>query len=251
VFHIPRSRVLLAFWQPLCRICVLRSELGATEVLAASSPYVQDPLVAAMTQGQVMSSTRVRRLDLIAATGLGIGAVFGMAGTLVSQAPLRQMLWAIDGVGLIVASALLTVRFVRTGDDCVAAGFLVFALGESLLLSGTAAGLAGSIPSFGGGVALWAAALLLISIPAVFATWVRVVGVLAAGLFVSVAMRIFSGEQLLPTSSPMPFFAYPFLVLTFAGWITALLEKRAGKALAGTEVSDQALHTPSPGQEVS
>jgi hypothetical protein len=31
--------------------------------------------------------------------------------------------------------------------------------------------------------------------------------VLAAGLFILVAARIFSGEQLLPTSTPLPFFA--------------------------------------------
>jgi hypothetical protein len=171
-----------------------------------------------------MSSTRVRHLDLVAAAGLAAGGVFGVAGTLVSQAALRQVLWAVDGVGLIVATALLTVRFLRQGEDCVAAGFLVFAIGESLLVSGTAAGLAGSVPSFAGGVALWTAALLLISIPAVFPTWVRLVGVLAAGLFSWVALRIFLGEQLLPISAPMPFFAYPFLVLTFVGWMMVLVK---------------------------
>lgn len=171
-----------------------------------------------------MDSTNLRSLDLVATVGLAVGAVFGLAGTLVTEAPLRQLLWAIDGVALIVATALLTVRFLRRGNDCVAAGFLVFALGESLLVSGTAAGLAGSVPSFGGGVALWAAALLLISIPQVFVTWVRLAGMLAALLFIVVATRIFWGEQLLPTSTPLPFFAYPFLVLTFAGWIVALVK---------------------------
>ena len=164
---------------------------------------------------------------MVAAVGLGIGAVFGMAGTLVSHASLRQAFWAIDGIGLIVASALLTVKFLKKGNDCVAAGFLVFAIGESLLVSGTAAGLAGSVPSFGGGVALWAAALLLISIPREFAVWVRVVGVVAAMLFAVVAGRIFWGEQLLPTSSLLPLFAYPFLVITFVGWMWALF---AGEA---------------------
>ena len=91
-------------------------------------------------------------------------------------------------------------------------------------MSGTAAGLAGSVPSFGGGVVLWAAALLLISIPQVFAAWVRLAGVLAAVLFVVVATRIFWGEQLLPTSTPLPFFAYPFLVLTFVGWMVPLVK---------------------------
>ena len=170
-----------------------------------------------------MSSRNPKSLDLVATIGLGVGAVLGLAGTIVSEAPLRQIFWAIDGVALIVASALLTMRFLRRGNDCVAAGFLVFALGESLLVSGTAAGLAGSVPSFGGGVALWAAALLLISIPQVFATWVRLVGVIAAAMFAAVATRIFWGEQLLPTSTPLPFFAYPFLVLTFVGWMVALV----------------------------
>ena len=64
--------------------------------------------------------------------------------------------------GLVVATALLAVKFVRKGNDCVAAGFLVFVAGESLLLSGAAVGLADSVPSFGG-VALWSASLLAIN----------------------------------------------------------------------------------------
>ena len=76
-----------------------------------------------------------RRLDVVAAIGLGLGAVFGLAGTVVSDASLRQTFWGIDGVGIIVATALLTAKFLRRGDDCVAAGFLVFAIGESLLVS--------------------------------------------------------------------------------------------------------------------
>lgn len=151
--------------------------------------------------------------------------VFGLAGTFVGQAALRQLFWAIDGVGLIVATTLLAVRFLRRGDDCVAAGFLVFAIGESLLVSGTAAGLEGSVPSFGGGVALWAAALLLISVPTTLATWVRLAGVAAAVPFAVVAARIFRGEMLLPTTAPLPFFGYPLLILTFVGWIATLLKR--------------------------
>jgi hypothetical protein len=37
--------------------------------------------------------------------------------------------------------------------------------------------------------------------------------------------RIFWGEHVLPTASPLPFFAYPFLVLTIAGWIWTLLKR--------------------------
>jgi hypothetical protein len=172
-----------------------------------------------------MKTTAPRRLDIIAAIGLALGGVFGLGGTVVAEAALRQVFWMIDGGGLVVATALLTIKFVRSGNDCVAAGFLVFVAGESLLLSGTAAGLAGSIPSYGGGVALWAASLLLTSIPRTFATWIRVFGLVAAILFSITAARIFLGEPLLPTSTPLPSLGYPFIVLTFAGWIWTLLRE--------------------------
>ncbi len=93
------------------------------------------------------------------------------------------------------------------------------------MLSGTAAGSIRSVPSFAAGTAIWAAALLLTSIPKEFAIWVRLVGIAASILFVLTATRIFWGEQLLPTSSPLPFFAYPFLVITFIGWIWTLLKE--------------------------
>ncbi len=82
------------------------------------------------------------------------------------------------------------------------------------------------MPSFGGGVALWAAGLLMISLPATMPAWVRATGVAAALLFIVVAARIFAGERLLPTASPLPYFAYPALVLTFAGWIVTLVQRR-------------------------
>lgn len=185
--------------------------------------------------------------DIVAAVCLAIGAVFGLSGTMVSHAPLRQAFWAIDGVGLVVASALLTMKYLRSGNDCVAAGFLVFAIGESLLVSGTAAGLAGSVPSFGGGVALWAVALLLTSIPREFALWVRLVGGVASLLFAVVAARIFWGEQLLPTASPLPFFAYPFLVMTLVGWIWALVRgEGVASSRMGAEQPNPALRPSAP-----
>ena len=122
------------------------------------------------------------------------------------------------------ATALLAVKFFRSGNDVVAAGFLVFAIGEGVMLSGTATTLAGSVPSFAAGTALWSAALLLTSIPKEFAIWIRLIGVIGAVLFAITAARIFWGEQVLPTASPLPFFAYPFLVLTFIGWIWTLLK---------------------------
>jgi hypothetical protein len=87
-------------------------------------------------------------------------------------------------------------------------GFLVFAIGEGIiLLSGPAAGLAGSIPAFAAGTALWGTALLLVSIPKLFAAPVRLLWIVSAVLFIITSARIFWGEQLLPTSTPLPIYA--------------------------------------------
>jgi hypothetical protein len=94
-------------------------------------------------------------LDRIAAGGLLVGAVFGLAGTLIASLTLQASLWAIDSVALVVATSLLALRYFRAGVDVVAAGSLVFAIGEGVLLSGTAAGPAGSLPAFAAGTALW------------------------------------------------------------------------------------------------
>lgn len=163
-------------------------------------------------------------VNTVAVIGLVLGGVFGFVGTLVTQRNLQAASWAIDGVGLIVATALLTLKFFRKGNDVVAAGFLVFAIGESVMLVGTATSLSESVPSFAAGTALWSSALLLTSVPKQFAGWCRLVGIVGSIPFAITAARIFWGEQVLPTSSPLPFFGYPFLVLTFAGWIWTLVK---------------------------
>jgi len=166
-------------------------------------------------------------VNTLAVAGLALGALFGAAGTMTTQPNMQATLWLIDSAGLVMAAALLTLKFFRQGSEIVAAGFLTFAIGEAILLSGTAAGPAGSIPSFGTGSALWATALLLISIPREFPRWVRLTGIIAAVLFAITAIRIFWGEPLTPTAVPLPFFAYPVLVLTFIGWISLLLREKA------------------------
>ena len=136
---------------------------------------------------------------------------------------MQAILWAIDGAGLVMAASLLAMKYFRTGNDVVAGGFLVFAIGEGLiLLSAPAAGLTGSITAFAGGTALWGTALLLVSIPKLFAVPIRILGIVSAGLFILTSARIFWGEQLLPTSAPLPTYAYPLLVATFVGWIWTL-----------------------------
>jgi hypothetical protein len=168
-------------------------------------------------------------LNLLTAIGLALGGIFGLFGTIVTDQHLRATAWGIDGTGLVVATSLLTLKYFRKGDDCVGAGFLVFAIGEGLILSGAGLPLAESGASFAAGTALWSAALFLTSFPRAFPLWTRAVGVIGGLLFGVTSARIFVGEPIIPTTSPLPFFAYPFLVATFCGWIwTVLRDDRLG-----------------------
>jgi len=154
----------------------------------------------------------------VAAIGLVIGAILGMAGAFVPSASLRGLAWGLDGTALTGAAALLTVHHLRRGNDIVAAGFLVFAIGEALILAGAAVDLAASAPFFGAGVALWAASLAFISASGTMPALLRGVGAVGSVLFAVVAMEIFSGYPLTPLSRPLPFFAYPVLAATLFGW---------------------------------
>jgi hypothetical protein len=159
-----------------------------------------------------------RHPRLIASSGLVIGAVLGMAGTFVPSASLRGLFWGLDGIALIVATALLTIHHFQRGNEVIGAGFLVFVAGETLILAGAAMDLVASGPVFAAGVGLWAASLILVSTPNVMPSWVRVVAAIAALLFAVVAVQAFMGHALTPLSQPLPFFAYPFLAATLFGW---------------------------------
>src|SRR5690349_18629083 len=159
-----------------------------------------------------------RSARLVAPAGLVIGAALGLAGTFAPSAPLRGLLWGIDGIALIVATALLTIHHFRRGNDVAAAGFLVFVAGEALILPSAAMSLEAGGPLFGSGTGLWAAALALVSASNVMAAWVRLVAIAAALLFAIVALRVFLGHPLTAMSQPLPFFAYPLLVVTLCGW---------------------------------
>jgi uncharacterized membrane protein (UPF0136 family) len=160
-----------------------------------------------------------KQLCSIAVVGLVTGAVLGLVGALVTSASVRGLLWGIDGTALVVATALLALYHSRQGNDLVAGGFLVFAIGEGIMLSGAAMNpLTGSIPSFGAGASLWAAALALVSIPRMLPIILRVLGLITSLLFLITALQIFAGRALTPLTTPLPFFAYPFFVITLLGW---------------------------------
>ena len=91
-----------------------------------------------------------------AAGGLLVGCVLGMIGTAVPSDKIRNVLWAVDSCGLILAAALLTSYCFKRGYDVIGAGFLIFAIAQSIVFSSCAVNLDESIPAFGTGTCLWA-----------------------------------------------------------------------------------------------
>ena len=166
------------------------------------------------------------RLRVVASTGLVIGAVLGVAGSFAPSAGLRGLAWGIDGTAIVVACALLTVHHLRRGDEQLAAGFLVFLAGETLIVSTSALPLAAASPAFAAGAGLWAAGLALVSASPAVPSLVRLTGGIAAALFAVTAVRMFGGAGLTPLSVPLPYGAYPFLAATLVGWAWAHM--RAG-----------------------
>lgn len=163
---------------------------------------------------------------IVAAAALVIGALLGMAGTFASSAQIRSLAWGIDGTALVVAAALLALHHLRLGQELVAAGFLVFMVGETLIVSGSAMDLVAVAPTFAGGAALWSAGMLLVSAPPVYPMFVRGTGVIGGILLAASALMIFAGQALTPLSKPLPFFAFPFLAFTLIGWAWTHLKTR-------------------------
>ena len=164
---------------------------------------------------------------ITASIGLFIGGIFGMVGSFAPSASLRCLAWGIDGVGLILASALLTIYYFRKGLDMTAAGFLIFAMGEALILSSSRINLDEYVSSFGAGTSLWAASLFVISFQKTYPIIVRCSGLLAAVLFSVVSVLIFISHPLNALTKPLPFYAYPIFVITIFGWAWTLLRKHS------------------------
>lgn len=162
----------------------------------------------------------------IAAAGFLAGCVLGMIGAVVPSDTARNILWAVDSCGLILAAALLTTYYFRKGEDVVAAGFIIFAIAESIIFFSCAGNLNENIPAFGTGTCLWALSIAVISSQPAFPLFVRCTGAISAILFTIVAFLIFTGHPLTALTRPLPFFAYPFYAATLAGWAWASAYKK-------------------------
>ena len=157
------------------------------------------------------------RLHSFTAASLVVGGISGMAGSF-SSAAVRGIAWGLDGTALVLGTALLAVHHTKRGHEQLGAGFLVFVAGQTLVVSGSAMELSASSPIFAAGVGLWAAALAMISASSLMPVLARVTGFIASVLFAATALQTYGGAGLTPLSKPLPFFAYPFLVLTLFGW---------------------------------
>lgn len=156
--------------------------------------------------------------NVIAIIGLATGAIFGIAGSNVSDPNTISSFYTISSLGIIIAAGLLCVKFLKLDHDNLAIGFLLFAIAEASMNVGTAAGELNGMPSFGAGMALYVPALCFIGFSKYFPAWVRYSGFAASVPFALAAATIFSGGQTSP-SSPVVGIAYGLLVLTFIGWI--------------------------------
>ena len=170
-----------------------------------------------------------RKIKLTASIGLLIGGILGLAGSFAPTDSLRCIAWVIDGVGLTIACFILAIYYYRKGLGVTAIGFLVFGVGECFILSSTSIDLEEHTSTFGVGVSLWAMALFIISSQPTYPVFVRCTGWFTAVLFSIVSILIFTNHSLHPLTKPLPFYAYPFLVITIFGWVRTLLRKYPSK----------------------
>ena len=83
------------------------------------------------------------RLRLLASASLVVGGVLGMVGSF-SPSAVRGIAWGLDGTALVLGAALLAVHHIRLGNEQLAAGFLVFVAGQTLVVSGFSRRMSGS-----------------------------------------------------------------------------------------------------------
>lgn len=162
----------------------------------------------------------------ITALGFALGVVFGISGSSVKDPVTQALFYEISSLGLIVATVLMTLKFNRSGKELLAAGFLVFALGEVAMNVGVAPMASEiSMGSFGAGMALYVPAFLLICLPKGMPVYVRISGALCTIPFAIAGTKIFLGHEV-PSTSLYPSIGYALLSLTFIGIIYALIKRK-------------------------
>jgi hypothetical protein len=167
------------------------------------------------------------QLNLLASIGLATGAIFGMSGMFFPDPTIQLCLFVISGMGLLTGMILLFVKFLREQNDLVAAGFLIFAIGESVSTGAAAGDEMTGKAAFAACMLFYVVGFLLICLPAQFPIWVRLTGLASAIPFLIAASRFFIGYGI-DSSDTLPGIGYGLLTLTIVGWILYLMrEKKA------------------------
>jgi hypothetical protein len=164
---------------------------------------------------------------ITAATGLVIGALLGLIGSIIPFDTFRNITWGIGSGSLILAALALVMFYFRKGWDLVAVGFLAYALAEAVVFSSCATSIGNNSGTLGAGVFLWALSIAMLSFQNVFPVFVRITGSIASVLFAVCALRIFAGDSLNALSKPLPYFAYPFFAVTLVGWAWTLVKRHS------------------------
>jgi hypothetical protein len=190
--------------------------------MSSQTKNITEPVVAT-TPTRTESSLSHRILIVV---GLAIGAVLGFGGNFLPAGPLQNIVYTLSSLGIIMGSALLAAWIADWGQTIAAVGFALLALAESIGFSGIF--LVANAPTFSGaytfaaGVALYAVALPLASIPHSFPLWTRITGVLAAIPFAAHALLWLLGRSPEP-SGPLATIGYVLLIVTMVGWIITVL----------------------------
>jgi hypothetical protein len=184
---------------------------------------MSEPVVA-NTPAHIESSMPYRILIVV---GLAIGAVLGFGGGFIHAGQEQNVVYVISSLGIIMGTALLAVWFARQRRDTVAIGLALLALAEGILLPGLFLSAStptdpGAYASFAAGVALYAVALPLASVPPAFPLWSRIVGTLAAIPFAAHALLWLLGRSPAP-SGPLASVGYVLLTVAIVGWMITVL----------------------------
>ncbi|HEY8656771.1 MAG TPA: hypothetical protein VIN34_08555 [Candidatus Limnocylindria bacterium] len=156
----------------------------------------------------------------LAAGGLVVWIVLGLAGTLAGPGTTQQVTFAISALGLVTGGALLSVRQFRAGAATVATGFALLVLAESHAL-GLAAGGVAATASVGMSAALYVPGLLLVSIPSVLPGVARIAGVIATIPFAALAALYTTGMHVDP-ANPFAGAGYGLMSIAVVVWVYAL-----------------------------
>jgi hypothetical protein len=174
------------------------------------------------------------RAGLVGA-GLISAAGFGQAGGAVEPGAAQSTFWAVSSIGLVFACLLLAITELREKNDVVATGFVLLAIGESLMWAGGCPGDPGQPSAFAAGVLLYVPALLAISAPkSDLPKSVRALGIVAAVPWLAYAMWFLGGKRPSPVG-PLAISGYIALSATCIAWAVVVL-RRSWRATESAEM---------------